>query len=395
MKQMLMHIQSDMLQAAVLQDGLLVDFFVERPRANGMVGSIYKGRVVNVLPGMDAAFVDIGLAKNAFLYRDDLLHPHIEKQPAHKPAIQELVKPGQELIVQMMKEPIGRKGARVTTHYALPGRYLVYMPYADYVGVSKKVSGDQERARLKTIAEALRQSEEGIIMRTAAEAEHEEALQYDVAELRELWSDIVKHSKEAAAPAVLHTEAQLMRRIFRDKLTADFNEIWVDDAAHFKEAEHILDRIAPKLRGCLKLYENRGSSPMFEEFRVSAQLDSALARTVPLKSGGYLIWEQTEALTVIDVNTGKYVGETDLEATVFHTNMEAAEEIARLLRIHDAGGIIIVDFIDMELEEHRDIIMGRLIDCTRLDHTKCSIVGWTRLGLFEITRKKSRNNYIG
>jgi len=392
MKQMIIHMQNDLLQMAILQNGVLVDYYAERPQASGMVGSFYKGRVVNVLPGMEAAFIDIGLSKNAFLYRDDLLHPHLEKQPSPKPSIGELVKPGQELIVQLMKEPMGTKGAKVTTHISLPGRYLVYMPHADYLAVSKKVD-EQERARLKAAGERLRRGEEGIIMRTAAVGEQIGSLAADVERQRELWASIVTSSEDSRAPVMLYSGAELLQRVLRDKLTVDCDEIWIDDAACYKDAAAILGVIAPKQLSSLKLYKPSDSKVVIlESFRVEEQLERALQRSIPLKNGGYLIWEHTEALTVIDVNTGKYVGTTDLEATVFHTNLEAADEIARLLRIRDAGGIIIVDFIDMELEEHRTQIMERLIENTRLDHTKCTIVGWTKLGLLEMTRKKSRKH---
>lgn len=391
---MLMHVHGEMLQTAVLQDGRLVEFFMERSKASGLVGNIYKGRVVNVLPGMQAAFVDIGLPKNAFLYIDELLNPHLDKQPEHKPLIQELVKPGQQLIVQVIKEPLGGKGARVTTHFNLPGRWLVYMPSSDYIGVSKKIGSEPERTRLRDIGERLRQQEEGFILRTAAEGESEQSLQADVTQLRELWQTILVRGEHAAAPAEIHREAGLMHRIIRDTLTADMDQIWIDDAARFEEASALLLELTPKLQGRLKQYEEHPKLSMFDAYRVTGQVTAAFQRRIPLESGGHLIWEETEALTVIDVNTGKFTGTSDLEDTVVRTNLEAAAEIARLLRLRDVGGIIIIDFIDMLQESNREKVMQRLADKSRGDQTKTTILGWTRLGLLELTRKKARENAV-
>lgn len=389
---MLMHVQGEMLQTAVLSNGRLVEFFMEKTKASSLVGNVYKGRVINVLPGMQAAFVDVGLAKNAFLYIDELLDPHLEKQPLQKPLIQELVKPGQELIVQVMKEPLGGKGARVTTHFSLPGRYLVYMPISDYVGVSKKISTEGERTRLRSIGERLRMHEEGIILRTAASGESEESLHGDVAQLRETWQSIAVRSIEAAVPSELHREAGLMRRAVRDTLTLDMDEIWIDDAERFEEVSALLEEMTPRLRERLKQYVHRDGVPLFDFYRVTEQVTKAFDRKISLSCGGHLIWEETEALTVIDVNTGKFTGSSGLEDTVFRTNMEAADEIARLLRVRDVGGIIIIDFIDMEQNEHREQVMQRLIEKSRNDQTKCTILGWTKLGLIEMTRKKAREN---
>lgn len=394
MKQMLLHVQGEMLQTAVLENGRLVEFFMETSNASSLVGNVYKGRVVNVLPGMQAAFVDIGLSKNAFLYIDELLNPHLEKQPKQKPSIQDLVTPGQELLVQVMKEPLGGKGARVTTHFSLPGRWMVYMPNADYVGVSKKIGAESERTRLRNIGEKLRRGEEGIILRTAAAGETELALNSDVSQLRELWELIIDKIAVAEAPAELHREAGLMRRAVRDTLTMDMDEIWIDDTSRFVEASALLEEMTPLLVKRLKSYEPKKGIPLFDAYRVSDQIERDFERRIPLNCGGHLIWEETEALTVIDVNTGKFTGSLDLEDTVFRTNMEAADEIARLLRVRDVGGIIIVDFIDMGEEAHRDQVMQRLMEKARNDQTKSTILGWTRLGLLELTRKKARENIV-
>lgn len=395
MKQMFMHGDGESLQTAVLQDGKLVEFSMEHSENSGLVGNIYKGRVVNVLPGMQAAFVDIGLAKNAFLYVDELLHPHLEKQQAErKPDIRQLVRPGQELLVQVMKEPIGGKGARVTTHFAFPGRYLVYMPSAGYVGVSKKIAGEQERARLRTAGEELRGKEEGIIMRTAAAEAAFDALEADVRHLRRQWEKVAASAEKAAAPSEIHRELSLMRRIVRDTMSADMNEVWIDDMARYETLKQLLDEMTPPLSGLLHYYEPSGKQKLFDAFGITVQANEAFQPGIRLPSGGSLVWDETEAFTVIDVNTGKFTGTKDLEDTVFRTNVEAADEIARLLRVRDVGGIIIIDFIDMELEHNRDYVLQRLEYWTKQDRTKCTVVGWTKLGLLEMTRKKARENSV-
>lgn len=392
MKRMLVHGQKDMLQIAMLEDRALYEHYMEKSdNAGQLVGSLYKGRVVNVLPGMQAAFVDIGLAKNAFLYIDDLLHPHAERQPKEKPQIGDLLRPGQELIVQVMKEPFGGKGARVTTHFSLPGRFLVYMPVADYVGVSKKVDAESERSRLRAIGDQVRLQGEGVIMRTAAEGEAEEALRQDVQFLRELWHEIRHRGEAASAPTLLHRDADLVHRLVRDLLTVEIDEIWIDDGAVYGKTKAMMKRLAPVMLPRLRLFEPQiGGASLFQQHHVHDQLTEAFQRRVRLKSGGDLVWDTTEALTVVDVNTGSFVGTSDLEDTVFRTNLEAAEQIARLLRVRDAGGIIIVDFIDMEEERHREEVRALLERHLRSDRTKCLVVGWTRLGLLEMTRKKVR-----
>ncbi|MBB6729322.1 Rne/Rng family ribonuclease [Cohnella zeiphila] len=390
MKQLFVHCTRNATFSALLEDGSLTEFGVERSEGVSLVGNIYKGRVVNVLPGMQAAFVDIGLAKNAFLYVDDVLHPHLDKQPKVKPSISELLKIGDELIVQVMKEPLGGKGARVTTHYSLPGRWLVYMPRADYVGVSKKIEQESERARLKTLAEQLRMSGEGVILRTNAEGEPREALAEDLASLRGVWQEIERKGAAARAPVEMHRDFGLVQRLVRDVFTPDTEELVVDDEQACEEARAYLRRLNPSFASRVRLY--RDSVPMYDKTGVNEQLDKAFQHRIWLKSGGYLVWDQTEALTVIDVNTGKYTGNADLEETVFLTNAEAAREIARLLRLRDVGGIVVVDFIDMTDEGHRQEVVQLLEGAMRRDRTKCQVLGWTRLGLLELTRKKARAN---
>ena len=392
MKQLLIHMDEEHTQAAVVSDGKLTDFFVEQTKERSLVGNIYKGTVKNVLPGMQAAFIDIGLTKNAFIYVDDLLDPNMDKQPQQKPTISQLVSPGQELIVQVVKDALGSKGARVTTHYNLAGRWLVYMPKADYIGISKKLVDEQERERLKEIAEALLHPPEGLIMRTAAIGESKEALQSDIDHLRELWSNIISRADNNKSPCLLHSEEQLLHRVFRDFFSNEISEIAVSSKELEAEVRMIVKLISPQHTPFIRCYMQPRHA-VISQFSIDRQLLQAFERRIPLDSGGYLIWEETEALTVIDVNTGKFVGHQNLEETLFQTNSEAAELIARLLRIRDTGGMIIIDFIDMELEENRSKIYKQLAQAVESDVAKCVVFGWTRLGLMELTRKKTRDSY--
>jgi ribonuclease G len=390
MKQLFIHCSQNVTQSALVEDGRLTEFSVELMEGASLIGNLYKGRVVNVLPGMQAAFVDIGLSKNAFLYVDDVLHPHLDKQPKEKPSIMELLKPGDELLVQMMKEPLGGKGARVTTHFSIPGRWLVYMPNADYIGISKKIEQESERSRLKSMVETMRLEGEGIILRTNADGESLEALEEDLTTLRQAWDNAILRNNQVEAPSEIHRASGLVERIVRDVITPDTEQLIIDDELCLQQAKAYLRHTAPALEEKVKFYGE--AQPLFDKFGIKEQLDRAFQSRIWLQSGGYLVWDQTEALTVIDVNTGKFTGSVDLEETVFITNMEAAEEIARLLRLRDVGGIIIVDFIDMDAEDHRLQVEQQLEMTIKQDRTKCQVVGWTRLGLMELTRKKAREN---
>ena len=388
MKQIVIHGHRDETTVALLEDGKLTEFYVERPNVRKLVGNIYKGRVVNVLPGMGAAFVDIGIGKNAFLYIDDLLPAHLERIPKEKPSIDTLVRTGDELLVQIVREPVGTKGARVTTHYALTGRWLVYMPEAGYVALSKKIGDDAERQRLKAIGEELCEGDEGVILRTVAKGEGFEALRGDMELLRERWRHIRAAAEKLRAPCEVYTDEELVPRLIRDIVTDEIDEIIVDDPELLSEAVRSLETVAPRLAGRARLHEGRKS--IIDAYGIKDQLEKALQPKQWLESGGYVVIDQTEALTVIDVNTGKYTGSTNLEETVLTTNIEAAEEIARQLRLRDIGGIIVVDFIDMERDENRAQIVAALEANFARDRTKTHIVGWTKLGLLELTRKKGR-----
>lgn len=390
MKQMIVHCEPDTIQMALIEDGRLVEYATERGREQGVVGSFYKGRVVNVLPGMQAAFVDIGLKKNAFLYVDDVLHPHLEKQPKNKPSIAELLSVGQELVVQVMKEPRGGKGARVTTHFSLPGRCMVFMPKSDYVAVSKKIQLETERTRLKMIGERLRSGEEGIIMRTVSEDEPVESVAGDLRLLRMEWERIIERSSTSESPALLHRDLGILQRFMRDAFDPLHDELIIDRERDAREAESYLFDMVPGIKPKVRLYERKSS--IFQAYGVEEQLRSGFSRQISLPGGGTIVVDQTEALTVIDVNTAKYIGGDNFEETVTRTNIQAAYEIARIIRLRDIGGIIIVDFIDMEEDEHRDEVIAAMEAGIRKDRTKSFVVGWTKLGLLEMTRKKARES---
>lgn len=392
MKQLLIHMNQTHTQAALLVDEQLTEFFVEQTTERSLVGNFYKGIVQNVLPGMQAAFIDIGIMKNAFIYIDDMLDPNMDKQPQQKPTISQVTYPGQELIVQVVKDPFGNKGARVTTHYNLAGRWLVYMPKADYIGISKKVVDEQEKERLKQIGAKLISDVEGIILRTAAIGKTMESLQADVDHLRHVWQHISDTANNTQAPYLLHSEEQLLKRIFRDLYQSDVDEIWVSSPELHDEVQLIMKLVAPQESPEIRSYVQQQHA-IISQYGVHKQLVSAFGRKIPLNNGGYIIWEETEALTVIDVNTGKFVGHNNLEDTLYQTNAEAAELIVRLLRLRDTGGIIIIDFIDMEHEENRNLIYKILHDSVKYDGAKCVVFGWTRLGLMELTRKKARDSY--
>lgn len=389
MKQMIVSCDPNETRMALLDKGELVEFASERSSGKGIAGNFYKGKVMNVLPGIQAAFVDIGQKKNGFLYIDDVLHPNMDKQPSVKPNIAELIHPGQELIVQVTKEPSGSKGAKLTTHYSLPGRWLVYMPYADYIAVSKKVSTDQERTRLRHLGEKLRQDEEGLILRTVAEGEHDEAIASDLLMLRGLWKQILVRAERQRPPAELHRDLGLVERMLRDVFHPEEDQFITDDAACMERVKQFLSGITSTGQAAkVELY--RDSEPILQRFGVEEKLYHDFQRRIWLEGGSYIVWDQTEALTVVDVNTGKFTGGATLEETVTQTNIAAAQEIARLLRLRDTGGIIIIDFIDMDQDSNRRLVIEALEKVLVQDRTKAHIVGWTRLGLLEMTRKKAR-----
>ena len=392
MKRMIVHCGPDSTQMALLEDGRLVEYAAESSQRRGLVGSFFKGKVVNVVPGMQAAFVDIGQKKNAFLYIDDLLHPHLERQPRQKPAITSLLKAGQELIVQVVKDALGNKGARVTTHYSLPGRWLVYMPTAGYVAVSKKIGHEDERSRLRTIGEELRTEDEGLILRTVAENAEPASIAEDLGMLRDRWNHIQATAKKIGAPSLLHHDLGMVQRLMRDIYSPETDELIMDCPEQLEQTNEFLGMMLPGKFPKLTVYE--GGDGLFEHYGIRQQLEKDFQRKIWLPGGGYIVWDNTEAMTVIDVNTGRFTGGQTLEETVFQTNMEAAQEIARLVRLRDAGGIIIVDFIDMDREEHQGAVLDMLESSLDGDRTQHHVLGWTKLGLLEMTRKRVREESV-
>jgi len=382
----------DRRQMAVLEDGRLREIYVEHDESGKCQGRIYLGRVVNVLPGMQAAFVDIGLEKNAFLFEGDV---PIDKADAAD--LQDKIKPvgrglkaGQELMVQVVKDPGGDKGPRISCHITLPGRYLVLLPTVEYVGISHKIEDDAEKGRLRSIAEAARPEGMGLIVRTAAVGASGEELDADIQRLARLWESLCQRACFARAPQLLYRDENLACRAVRDMLNADVRSIVIDDEGLYSDALAAAQAFSPELTDRVQLYQE--TMPLFDLRQVRSQIEGALSRKVWLKSGGYLIIDPTEALTVIDVNSGKYVGKTNLSETVFKINCEAADEIARQLRLRDVGGIIVIDFIDMDRQEQKDELVARLRQALKSDPSKTHVVGITGLGLVEMTRKRAHQS---
>ncbi len=377
-------------RVAVVEDGTPVELYVEQEGSERLVGNIYLGKVQNVLPGMQAAFVDIGLEKNAFLYAGDVFTPgdaydELEKIPETR-KIGDMLKPGQSVIVQVAKDPIGTKGARVTTHITLAGRSLVLMPTVEYVGVSRRIEKEEERTRLRKLVKELKPDGMGIIVRTASAGRTKEAFVEEIDSLKLLYEDILKKSKTMRAPKMLHEEQSLLFRTVRDLLMRDVDRLFVNDINAYNELRDIASVMAPKLKARILF---KDSEALFERCDAESKIERALSRKVWLKSGGYLIIDRAEALTVIDVNTGKFVGKDNLEKTITATNCEAATEIALQLRLRDIGGIVVIDFIDMEKESNRQLVLQTLKNAMHDDHTRSHVFGFTRLGLVELTRKKT------
>ncbi|ACV64057.1 ribonuclease, Rne/Rng family [Desulfofarcimen acetoxidans DSM 771] len=391
LKEIVVNVGEEETRVAVLEDKVTVEIYIERAINQRLEGNIFKGKVENVLPGMQAAFVDIGLDKNAFLYVEDALpsrNPEENRNSLDLCAnIGDVLKQGQDLVVQIVKEPIGTKGPRITTHITLPGRYLVLMPTVDYIGISRRIADEQERERLKELAARVKPRDMGLIVRTVAEGVSEEELAQDVNVLAKLWRKIINRSNHGPVPNLLHRDLELVHRILRDIFTEDVDRLIIDSRYEYERVLELLDIIDPQLKIKVSVDEREN---LFEEYGIEMELEKAVKRKVWLKCGGYLVIDQAEALTAIDVNTGKFVGSTNLEDTVLRTNLDAALEIARQLRLRNIGGIIIVDFIDMLEDEHRQKVLEVLEKEIKKDKTKTNLLGITQLGLVEMTRKKVR-----
>ncbi|WP_084003411.1 Rne/Rng family ribonuclease [Agromyces aureus] len=387
-RSMIVREKSGRIQIGVLEDGVLVEHYVARNQDASLIGNVYLGRVQNVLPSMEAAFVDIGRGRNAVLYSGEVdWDAAAENGEKNQPRRIELaLKPGDRVLVQVTKDPVGHKGARLTSQISLPGRYLVYVPNGSMNGISRKLP-DTERARLKKILKEVLPENQGVIVRTAAEGATEEQLTLDVNRLLAQWADISTQLEKAQAPSLLHSEPDLLIKIVRDVFNEDFQKMIIEGDEARGTIERYLRAVAPDLLERVEAYE--GDRDSFDAFRISEQIEKALDRKVWLPSGGSLVIDRTEAMTVVDVNTGKFVGSGgNLEETVTKNNLEAAEEIVRQLRLRDIGGIIVVDFIDMVLESNRDLVLRRLIECLSRDRTKHQVAEVTSLGLVQMTRKK-------
>ena len=372
-------------QIAVLEDGVLVEHYVDKASHQSYVGNVYLGKVQNVLPSMEAAFVDIGKGRNAVLYAGEVNFDASGLEGESK-RIESALKSGQSILVQATKDPIGHKGARLTSQVSLPGRYLVYVPGAGMTGISRKLP-DTERARLKQILKKVMPENAGVIVRTAAEGATEEELSQDVARLSAQWEAIEQKAKTATAPALLYSEPDLTIRVVRDIFNEDFASLVISSDSEWDMVEDYVRYVAPHLADRLSRWE--GDQDVFAAYRIDEQIAKALDRKVWLPSGGSLVIDATEAMTVIDVNTGKFTGHGgNLEQTVTRNNLEAAEEIVRQLRVRDVGGIIVIDFIDMVLESNRDLVLRRLLECLARDRTKHQVAEVTSLGLVQMTRKR-------
>jgi ribonuclease G len=453
-KQIVLNCTPQETRVAILEGGRLAEIYIERIRSRGLVGNIYKARVQRVLPGMQAAFVDIGLEKAAFLHASDFLHELLElpplfagagssgeadlepagagsspreeysvdavDEPGGDPAAAEAdesaapgpapdaavrrsrrsrrepletkLSRGQEILVQVSKEPMGTKGSRVTSYVSLAGRYLVFMPTTNHIGVSRRIADEQERKRLKELVMSLRPAEGGgFIVRTVCEGLSRREIEADIDYLTRQWRRIVERSESVSAPANLHYDLDQVQRTVRDLLTAEVGRIWIDSPREYQRILDLVDTLAPRLKGRLTLYE--GAEPIFEHFAIEAQIDKALDRKVWLKSGGYLIIDGTEALTAVDVNTGRYVGKKNQDETILRTNLEAAEEAVRQLRLRNIGGLIIIDFIDMEKTADRQQVYDTLQEVVReKDRAQTKILKISELGLVEMTRKRTRES---
>jgi len=438
-QQLVVNAERHETRVALLEDGVVVELFFERRKERGIVGNIYKGRVQRVLPGMQAAFVDVGLEKAAFLYVGDILpktshddeddedkpsrHEHQEASEtpsvgsdesgafarsgalssdadkAGKPErssrrddlrIEELIKEGQEIMVQVTKDAIGTKGVRVTCQVSLPGRHLVFMPTSNHVGISRRITDESERARLKEIVETLRPPGTGFVVRTAGEGVPLAKLQADVELLVATWKDIQVKVEKGRAPALIHPDLDLTLRCTRDLFTTDVEKLIVDDEATYQRITEFISSFNPAMSGAVELY--KGVEPLFDQMGIEQEISRALARKVWLKSGGYIVIDQAEALCAIDVNTGRYVGKRNLEDTITKTNLEAVKEVAYQLRLRNMGGMIVIDFIDMDKQQNRDKVQTALGEELKKDRARTNVVRISELGLVEMTRQRVRES---
>jgi ribonuclease G len=392
--ELLVNVTPQETRVAVVENGVLQEVFIERTRRRGLVGNIYKGVVRRVLPGMQAAFVDIGLERAAFLHASDIALAVDEESVEQGPTVESITRllhENKQLLVQVIKDPLGTKGARLTTHITVPSRYLVFMPEVRNVGVSQRIEDEDERQRLRDIVLAARGEQGGgFIVRTAAEGAGEDAVASDLHFLQRLWASIQERAARTGPGEVVHEDLPLVLRVLRDLSDTEVEKLRIDSRESFHRIEDFVRRFTPELEDKLEYYP--GERPIFDLYSVDDEIQKALERKVQLKSGGHLVIDQTEAMTTIDVNTGAYVGHRNLEETIFKTNLEAAQAMVRQLRLRNLGGIIIVDFIDMQNEEHKRQVLRALEKHIERDNANCHISEISSLGLVQMTRKRTRES---
>ncbi len=397
-------------RVAYVESGILMDLKVERKSSPTWVGTVHRGTVTRVLPGMQAAFVDIGLEKAAFLYVGDILteegkeffaddedhktqddHQDYRSSRDIKTPIQDLIKEGQHIMVQVAKDPLGTKGARITTHISLPGRGSVYMPYVKHIGVSRKIEEEGEKERLKKLVQKINPTG-GVIVRTAAEGATEESIRADIEYLDRLGKEIQKNYEKKKTAGLVHAELDVELRALRDLMSEDVSTVWVDDEEVYKKVSKFVTQLMPKYKQNIIHYGEK--KPLFDLYDIDLDISRATERKVWLKSGGYIVVDEAEALVVVDVNTGSYVGKKDLEDTILKTNLEAVKEIAHQLRVRNVGGIIIIDFIDMEKESHREQVLKAMTEELKKDRVRTNVTSMSELGLVEMTRKRIRPSLV-
>jgi ribonuclease G len=392
-QEILINVTPQETRVAILEQGIVQELHIERSSSLGIVGNIYRGTVCRVLPGMQSAFVEIGLQRAAFLHVADIMECHIEDGDIkiEKP-IQEVLHEGQSVIVQVIKEPIGTKGARLTTEISIAGRFLVFLPYQNHIGVSQRIDVEEEREFLRNRLLGLlpEQREGGYIIRTMSETATDEELLADIEYLQKVWKKIQVESKQAGERSLIFYDLSLPKRILRDVVCADTSTIRVDSREMYERLKEFADLYVT--RAINTLFHYKGERALFDFYDIEKEIEKALARKVELKSGGYLIFDQTEALTTVDVNTGSFVGGKNLSDTIFKTNLEAAQCIARQLRLRNLGGIIIVDFIDMDEDSQRETVLDELKKAIATDRARINVNGFTPLGLVELTRKRTRES---
>ena len=385
-KEIIVNRSTEETRVAILEDGKLSDLFIERRESEKIVGNIYKGKVENILPGISSAFVDAGLDKNAYLFVDDVISDTKEKK------IEKMISRGMEIMVQVDKEPISTKGARVTMDISLPGRLLVYMPFSDHGGVSKNIESHEERNRLKDIISKIKPERGGIIVRTEAEEATEKELKREMRYLKRLWDSINGRFPQAKTPSLLHRDVGIVFQTVRDYFNEDVDLFMIDSQSEYREVIDFVRIVSPELIDRVKLYP--GKTPIFKAFSIEEEIKKLRANRVPLPSGGSIIIQEAESLCAVDVNTGRFTGNKSQEETVTFTNLEAAREIARQLRLRNIGGIIVIDFIDMKKAKNRQRVLDELTHSVKGDKAKIKIWPITRLGLIEMTRERKRESFF-